>query len=338
MNPAYNCALILMAAFLIDFFIGDPVYSLHPVRITGSVIYRFDHFLRQNRFATITGGIILLCLSTGLIGTGFMLLRFGLSYVHPSLTIIFDIFMLYSCIGSKDMIVHAQSVTHYLKAEELDNARHALQKIVGRNTRILDNHAVARAAAETVAEGFVDGVLSPIFWYAAGCTAGYLLNNADPSFFGIGGALIFRIVNTLDSMVGYNNEIYVKFGKAAARFDDILNWIPARLSIPVLFISAILCRLDASAGLKTACKDRRKHASPNSGHPESFIAGALHLRLGGPVTYPHGTLDKPWMGDGTPLVSAGHIRACCRLFTCGGWTTTFILSAIIVVLYRILNL
>jgi adenosylcobinamide-phosphate synthase len=132
------------------------------------------------------------------------------------------------------------------------------------------------------------------------------------------GVIVFKTISTLDSMVGYRSPEYLYFGRAAARLDDTLNFIPARLSVPVLTLAAGLCGLDARGCLRTALRDRSKHASPNAGHAESCATGALGVRLGGPTRYPFGPVEKPWLGDGDWDVSSVHIDRTCALVLCSG--------------------
>jgi adenosylcobinamide-phosphate synthase len=225
------------------------------------------------------------------------------------------VYLATSCIALRDLIDHARPVATGLRAGDLPRARDAVQRIVGRDASRLDEAGVARAAVETVAENFVDGLLGPVFWYVMGAL---LLRNVSPAAGALAALVGYRVNNTLDSMVGYRNEKYLLFGRAAARLDDVLNFIPARLSILMLALSAAICGHDAKSALRIALRDRNKHVSPNSGHPESCIAGALHVRLGGPTIYSHGTVQKPWLGDGDSEVTSAHIDSCCRIVFVAG--------------------
>jgi len=236
---------------------------------------------------------------------------------HPYAAVAFDVFVVYACLALKDMARHALPVAAALEADDLPSARAAVQRIVGRDAAVLDAPGVARAAVESVAESFVDGFFAPVCWFVAGALLAGVAG-ADALPWAVGAALAYRTINTLDSMVGYRDARYLLFGRVSARLDDALNFVPARLSLPILFLAAGMCRLDARAGWRSARRDRLKHESPNAAHAESFAAGALGLRLGGPLQYPDGPLDKPWIGDGTPAARPPHIRDGCRLVQWAG--------------------
>ena len=203
-------------------------------------------------------------------------------------------------------------------------ARTELQKIVGRDTSNLNPEGVARGAVESVAENFVDGVLSPIFWYTLIAVFSHVFGCPAPAAAGIVGMLGFKAISTLDSMVGYRSDHYLLFGRPAARLDDLANFLPARLSLIILSIGAVLSGEKAWAGWKISRRDRLKHLSPNAGHSESFVAGALGVRLGGPTVYQKNTADKPWLGDGDEEVGPQHIRRCCRLIYRSAWFACFV--------------
>ena len=308
-------ALILGIAFALDLLIGDPAYRLHPVRSIGYVVRLMERLLHYLHLRHLVGGGLLVMLTLAIVcgialGLSLVARRFG-----HGIACAWSVYLTYSCIALRDLIDHVRPVARALRAGDLDCARAAVQRIVGRDARQLDAAATARAAIETVAENFVDSLLAPLFWYVAGVLA---LGNVAPVFAGPLAVVGYRVVNTLDAMVGYRNARYLTFGRAAARLDDVLNFIPARLSILVLSLSAGFCGADALSALKTALRDRNQHASPNAGHPESCLAGALHLRLGGPTVYPHGTVEKPWLGRGDRAATAEHIDIACRIVFVAG--------------------
>lgn len=316
-------ALLLLAAVLIDAAIGDPVYPWHPVRLMGKTAAAVENLLRKTGWVGYCGGGLLLLFMVTLFGGGSFLLMTFLQTVNRWLAALGGLFLLYSSIALTDMFRHAVPVATALRRQEADAARQEVQKIVGRDAHLLDEQGIARAAVESVAESFVDGFLSPLFWFSVGA-AGAAFAGTDPVIWGVAAAITYRVTNTLDSMVGYRNERYRRFGTAAARSDDFLNFIPARLAIPILTLAALVTGHDAKACWKVALRDRLKHASPNSGHTESGVAGALGIRLGGPTVYPHGTVDKPWLGDQFPAaVDARSIEDCCRLVRSAGWIGLF---------------
>lgn len=315
-----DCAMILSVAFVLDLLFGDPVYRLHPVRCVGYLACFLEHWLRRVHLSGLAGGSLLVTFS--LVVT--LAVALGLSTVLQCLgswpAWIWHIYLTTSCIALRDLIDHARPVAAALRAGDLPRARDVVQRIVGRDASRLDEAGIARATVETMAENFVDGLLGPVFWYVVGAIA---LRDVNPAAGALAALVGYRVTNTLDSMVGYHNERYFLFGRAAARLDDVLNFIPARLSIPILALSAAACGYDAKNALRIALRDRNKHVSPNSGHPESCMAGALNIRLGGPTIYPHGTVEKPWLGDGDSEVTPFHIDNCCRIvFVAAGVSLT----------------
>lgn len=310
-------ALTLVAAVLLDLLIGDPVYRLHPVRLIGSLAAATERLLRRKGLDAVPGGSLLLATVLVTAAGTYVAARLAAGRIHPCCAAVLDVYVLYSCIALRDMTRHAGPIAAALRAGDLPTARQHLALIVGRDVELLDEPGVARAAIESTAENFVDGLLAPIFWFvAAGAVAGPAGLPAMP--LAVGAALAYRCVNTLDSMVGYRNERYLLFGRPSARLDDLLNFIPARLSIAVLWLGAVALRMDARAGRRVALRDRLKHASPNSAHAESFVAGAIGRRLGGPTAYPHGTVEKPWLGEEGGQADADDIGRVCRLTLTSG--------------------
>ncbi len=312
-----ECMVILAAALLLDILLGDPVYRLHPVRLMGHLIAWIEKILfRTGNIGLAGGGVLFAGSVVGVLGV-FLVLTM-LWHVFPIAGILVFVFVLYSCIGFMDMFHHAVPVKWALESGDIDKARALLQRIVGRDTAQLDKEGIARAAVETVAENFVDGFLAVIFWFAIGGFLAYALGlPAAPVATGF--ALIYRVVNTLDAMVGYRNERYKYFGTISARSDDVLNFIPARLSIPVIAVTAAITGLKAFNCVKIGFRDRLNHVSPNAGHAESCVAGALGIRLGGPVAYPHKKVEKPWMGDAIHDIGPVHIHHACVLIFFAGW-------------------
>ncbi len=221
-----------------------------------------------------------------------------LSIVNPFLGSLVTVILIYWAISIKDLADHSWAVHRPLSQGNLPAARQALANIVGRETSQLSEAGIIRATVETIAENTVDGVLSPLFYAALG----------GPPL-----AWAFKAVSTLDSMVGYKSEPYREFGWAGARLDDLLNWLPARLSGGLFTLAAWLTGLDWRQTWKICRRDGRRHASPNAGWPEAAISGALGLRLGGPNVY-HGELvDKPWLGDGLREPETADILKAIRL-------------------------
>lgn len=277
--------LKILLAVALDLILGDPRRWPHIARMAGSLSVFYERFLveKSKRPRTVPLGILFWCLVNGTMLAGYLAARSRCGLAHPFLAHALDVFVIYQSIAATDLSRHVKQVITPLLSGDLGEARHRLSFIVGRNTRHLDESEISRAAIEAVAESLTDAVIAPLFWAVVG---------------GAPGALVYRTSNTLDSMVGHRDERYEKFGKAAARIDDVLNWVPARL--------AALC----VAGMKWASSGRAisreaaKHASPNAGWTEAAMAHVLNVRLGGaneydgtviegPVFNPQGALPTP---------------------------------------------
>ncbi len=326
-----ECILVFSLALALDCLLGDPVYAFHPVRLTGRAIAGVETFLRRLGLSGIFGGFFLVVIVLFLPTMGYLFVRTLLYRLHPLATVLLDTYLAYSSIAFHDLFLHAGKVASALEEENLTKAQDAVQMMVGRDARQLDATGVARAAVESVAESFVDGFLSPVFWFFVGTFFAHLAGTGE-SQGAIVGMLAYRTINTMDSMVGYRNDRYLLFGRVAARLDDVANFVPARLAIPIVFLAALLTGGNAVQCLKIARRDRLKHDSPNAGHTESCVAGALGLRLGGPTRYPGRLAEKPWFGDGSHQVSYHHIHQSCRLIRAAGYVTAaiFLFSVIVI--------
>jgi len=290
---------ILITAFILDFFLGDPRQLPHLVVGMGEAIHFFEPRFRQMFKNPLTAGIFFTCFLVGTAyGMAWVLTGWAMR-IHPLLGAGVQTLLLFYCFSIKGLKDAAMAVATSLSIKDLKTARKKLSLIVGRDTRTLDESGVTRAAVETVAENFVDGFLAPLFWALV---------------LGVPGAVAYKMINTLDSMVGYRNETYVLFGRASARLDDAANFIPARLSVFVIAVAAAcLPNISGRRAWRTGWSEGRQHKSPNAGFPEAAFAGALKIRLGGPSIY-HGTrVDKPYIGSvfNDPDISAVHTA--CRL-------------------------
>jgi adenosylcobinamide-phosphate synthase len=316
----YELTVVIFVAFLADLLIGDPRYRYHPVRIIGRCIAMIEATLRSHGLNGKLGGLLLLLAAEIATLAGYLISSLSLRALYPLLGLGFDIFICYSCLALKDLLDHVRGVIHALEVANLPEARQSISLVVGRDVRYLDEEGVCRAAVETLAENFVDGFFSPIFWYVVGGLAGFLTGTATV-LTAVGCMLAFKVVSTLDSMVGYKTPEFLRLGWAGARMDDLMNFIPARLSLIILFGGAWFSGLKALEGLRVAMRDRLKHDSPNSAHAESFAAGALGINLGGSTRYPEGLRDRPWLGDGAGSPGPGHIRQAARLLRYSAWMT-----------------
>ncbi len=323
-------ALIILTAFLLDLLIGDPEYGFHPIRIIGHGITLFLKVIKGFGLNTRIGGAFLVLMTTVASLAVYVALRSVLSFFNPIIAIFFDLYLCYSCIALKDLAKHITPVVNALKINNLPAARKAVAMVVGRDISFLDKVGVVRAAVETLAENFVDGLLSPLFWFVVGAITGPFIG-LSPVFTAICFMITFKVASTLDSMVGYKNEEFSKIGWAGARLDDVMNFIPARFSLLILFVGACITSLDPFGGIRTALRDRLKHDSPNAAHAESFTAGALHIRLGGPTKYAEGLKVKPWLGDeGSSYPEPEHIKKTIVLLNRSAWFAIVLVVLVLV--------
>ncbi|WP_294532501.1 adenosylcobinamide-phosphate synthase CbiB [uncultured Pseudoflavonifractor sp.] len=276
----------LLLGFLLDLLLGDPRWLPHPIRAIGALIAALEKVLRKifpkNRSGQLAGGVALVILVLALSG-GFTLLVLWLcGQVGLWLRFLSETVLCYQLLATRSLKGESMKVYQALKAGDLEGARHAVSMIVGRDTQRLDEAGVARAAVETVAENASDGVIAPLIFLA------------------IGGAplgMAYKAVNTMDSMVGYKNDRYLWFGRCAAKLDDLVNFIPARLAGLLMCLGAGFSGFDGPNALRIFRRDRKNHKSPNSAHTEAAAAGALHIQLGGPNYYFGKLVDKPAIGD-----------------------------------------
>ena len=294
--------LAVVLGFVLDLLIGDPHWLYHPIRLVGALISSLEKLLRgvfpKNKNGELTAGVFLLALTAG-ITTG---CAWGLLYlagrIHPWVRFALETVMCYQLLATKALKDETMKVYTALSRGDLKQARYAVSMVVGRDTEVLDETGVTKAAVETVAENASDGVIAPLLFLAIG--------GAPLGFF-------YKAVNTMDSMVGYKNDKYLYFGRAAARFDDVLNYIPARLSGALMSAAASFCGLDAGNAWKIFLRDRRNHSSPNSAHTEAAAAGALHIQLAGNAYYFGKLYEKPTIGDPDRPVEYEDIRRVNRL-------------------------
>ena len=294
--------LAVAAGFAADLAFGDPRWLPHPVVAMGRAITWAEGRLRgafpQTSAGTRAAGLVLavaLPLACGLLTWGILHLC---GMVHSGLRFVAEAWASYQILAACELRRQSLAVARAFSKGGLVEAREAVGLIVGRDTSVLDEQGVARAAVETVAENASDGVIAPLF---------YLM---------IGGAplgMAYKAVNTLDSMVGYKNECYIDFGCASARLDDALNWIPSRLSALLMIVVCPIVGLDARGAARIWRRDRRRHASPNSAQTESACAGALGLRLAGPAVYFGKLVEKPTIGDASREIEWGDIARATRL-------------------------
>ncbi len=289
--------LQVLLAVGLDLLCGDPRCFLHPVRIMGSFCNSSEKVLRQVISSELMAGFFafttVLSLTVGLTA----LLLFFINLCSHVLAQCAAIYLLYTCIAAKDLVVHSRLVYCALQEKNnLDDARSAVAQIVGRDTTTLDRKGIIRACIETVAENMVDGVTAPLF-YALVSSLFASFVGADPLYFAILGGIGYKAINTMDSMFAYKNERYLYFGRVSAKVDDFVNFIPARMSGLFLVLAAFFLGLNWRNSYSVFKRDRLAHASPNAAHPEAAVAGALDIELGGPSLYFGKNVVKPRIGD-----------------------------------------
>ena len=293
-------ALPIILGFLLDCAVGDPAWIYHPIRIIGNLINLLEKVIRP-AFPATKGGeraagfflALLVCVITFFAALCISTLNIGF-YAKIAVNSVICCFML----AAKSLMSESMKVCERLKNNDIEGARKAVSMIVGRDTAVLDETGITKAAVETVAENFSDGVIAPML---------YMM------FFGSAAGVLYKAVNTMDSMIGYKNDKYINFGFFAAKLDDVLNFIPSRLSALLLIITAPLCGQSAKNAFKIWRRDRRNHASPNSAQTESACAGALGIRLGGNAYYFGKLYEKPTIGDPLKPVEGEDIVRACRL-------------------------
>lgn len=297
----------MIAGFLLDLWLGDPQTRFHPVRLIGGLIAACERVLRRAFPKTkagerIAGGILSLAVLGCSAGVPVLLLWLCMR-VSPWLAVGLDMIFCWLLLAVKSLRGESMWVYDALKANDLPLARERVARIVGRDTSVLDVSGIASAAVETVAESAVDGIVAPLLYIALGFT---------PLGF------VYKAVNTMDSMVGYQNTQYRYFGTAAAKLDDLLNFVPARIGGALMCLAAVLCGYDGRNAWRIFRRDRLAHASPNSAHTEAAMAGALGLTLGGDAIYFGQWHRKPTQGDGKRAVAEDIPRAN-RLMRCTAW-------------------
>jgi adenosylcobinamide-phosphate synthase len=280
---------LLAAAVALDLLLGDPVYRFHPVRLIGRTLSGFERALRKLGWEGYGGGIALFLLLAGLWCGVISVLVVGLSkYAALAgysniVALAVHLFLLYSFIALRDLLRHGWAVESAAQRGDLAEARRAVSQLVGRDTDRMDVAACRRAAIESLSENLTDGFVSALFWYVLG---------------GLPGIVLFKVVSTMDSTVGYKTPLYLRFGWCGARLDDAMNWLPARLTW--LLITCVSLPVSGCSAKKALQVGWRQHAlvpGPNSGWSEAAIAGAIQRRLAGPIWKNQLLVNEVWLGD-----------------------------------------
>lgn len=297
--------------FILDLILGDPYWLPHPIRLIGKLISGLEKRLhgvkkQKNGKKEFRNGIILVMAVLFVTVLTASLILIVAYRIHPVIGIVTETVMTYQILATKCLKAESMKVYKSLREDGLEEARKAVSMIVGRDTEVLDEEGVTKAAVETVAENTSDGVTAPMLYTAIG---GPVLG-----FF-------YKAVNTMDSMIGYKNDQYLYFGRAAAKLDDVVNYIPARISAYLMILAAFLMgkEYNGRTAYRIYRRDNRKHASPNSAQTESVCAGALGIQLAGDASYFGKTVKKPYIGDPLRNVSYEDIRRVNRLMYMTAW-------------------
>jgi adenosylcobinamide-phosphate synthase len=281
----------LLLGWFLDLLIGDPAWLPHPVVGFGKMISFGEHRLNKGTHRKLKGALMAIVYIIGVFVAAWFL-RTQLSIMHYALSIVFDVVVIFYCLAGTTLIREVRQVFLALD-RSLDEGRKQVARIVGRDTSELSAQEVRTAALETLAENLSDGVIAPLFWFA---------------ILGIPGMLAYKMVNTLDSMIGYKTDRYRDFGCWAAHIDDIANYIPARLTALLMIVAAGEPRLTGFVW-----RNGRNHASPNSGYPEAALAGILNCRFGGPHYYFGQLFDKPFIGTNDRPLTTDDMRTAVQI-------------------------
>lgn len=307
----------LVMGYILDLIFGDPYWMPHPVRFIGNLISILEkvirRFMPKTKRGEYIGGIILTVMVVSISMVIPLVIILMAKSINTYLALTVETFMCYQILATKSLKVESMKVYDELAKNDLPSARKAVSMIVGRDTKDLTFSGVAKAAVETVAENTSDGIIAPMIFIAIG--------GAPMGFF-------YKAINTMDSMVGYKNERYINFGRFAAKLDDVVNYLPARISAYQMILSSFFLRYDYKNAFKIYKRDRYNHASPNSAQTESVCAGALDIQLAGNAYYFGKLYEKPTIGDNIREINYDDIKKANRLLYCTSFISIVIISII----------
>ena len=307
----------LVMGYILDLIFGDPYWMPHPVRFIGNLISILEkvirRFMPKTKRGEYIGGIILTVMVVSISMVIPLVIILMAKSINTYLALTVETFMCYQILATKSLKVESMKVYDELAKNDLPSARKAVSMIVGRDTKDLTFSGVAKAAVETVAENTSDGIIAPMIFIAIG--------GAPMGFF-------YKAINTLDSMVGYKNERYINFGRFAAKLDDVVNYLPARISPYGMILSSFFLKYDYKNAFKIYKRDRYNHASPNSAQTESVCAGALDIQLAGNAYYFGKLYEKPTIGDNIREINYDDIKKANRLLYCTSFISIVIISII----------
>ncbi len=328
-TAGFDPLIILLIALAVEAYIGEARFLFrfikHPVVIIGGMIDFLDRKLnresRSDMDRAVRGflTVVVVCCVCGAFGLGIA----WLSQNHPWGWVV-ECVLTITLLAQRGLYKAVQLVGRRLRDESLESARNAVSHIVGRDPAQLTGHGVARAAIESLSENFGDGVVAPAFWYV---------------LFGFPGLIIYKAINTMDSMIGHRTSRHRAFGFSAARIDDIMNIIPARLAALFIALAALFApKANTLHSFRIMLRDANKHRSPNAGWPEGAMAGALDIAVAGPRRYPGGVLVKdPWVGDGTSHVTHVHIKRALYLYFVACWINAGWIAALVLIRLHLLR-
>ncbi|RLB43711.1 MAG: cobalamin biosynthesis protein CobD [Deltaproteobacteria bacterium] len=297
MRPEYQ----ITAAVALDLVMGDPHWLPHPVKFIGRLGAWLERRVRSSMENEIAAGTVVGLLTISLVLCAAAFLIWVCGFLDPIIGDLASIAIIYFSIAIKDLAKHSKAVYDVLHQGDLELARSKTAMMVGRRTSELGEDELIRAAVESVAENTVDGIVAPLFYTMV---------------FGPLGAIGYRAINTLDSMFGYKDSHYMKFGRFSARLDDLANFLPARIGALMVVPAAIIQGYRWKRAWKTLWRDRARHDSPNAGWPEAAFAGALGIRLGGRNVYGDNVITKPYLGDMLEDLKTEHIVKANKLMIC----------------------
>lgn len=308
MKPELLVILPLLIGFLLDSLLGDPRWLPHPIRFFGNSIAFFTRKLNSGKFRRMKGSVVAVLLVASTFW-GLWLL-FELAKFHEYLFVGLASVGVFYGLANRSLITESHRVISALEKKGLEAGRKQLSYIVGRETKDLNGQQIRTAVLETLAENLSDGVIAPLFYYALG---------------GVPAMLAYKMANTLDSMIGYKSERFRQFGWFAARFDDLLNFVPARITALIMVVITFSWR-----GVYFVFRYGHRHSSPNAGYPEAALAGILNCRFGGPNIY-HGILvEKPFIGENDRQISDADCRKTYLLNIC----TCLVMIGLILIFYQ----
>jgi adenosylcobinamide-phosphate synthase len=298
-------ALTLGCAYVADLLCGDPEWFPHPVRLIGRLTARGEALARPGRGSAgrdlISGAALTASVVTFTVASTLVVLA-ATRRLHPSLGVTTNVLLAWTVLATGSLLAEARQVLQALDQDDLVRARRRLARIVGRDTDTLSASEVSRALIETLAESTCDGIVAPLCYLAVG---------------GVPAALAYKAINTLDSMIGHREPPYTYFGRCAARLDDVANFIPARLAALAIVLAAPITGSDGRGAFHVWRRDHDHHDSPNAGHPEAAMAGALGVTLGGMNIYEGVPHRKPLLGAGAGPATPGAARRACRIVLVG---------------------